>query len=222
MRQLEVVLVALLLLPLALLGTDLPPNVQDSIVRKATGAPKATCGSAMACSVVAAITLSDCRFEPTLNRVVAKATLRLMGTIYYFRGSFRSIAERARDKSVVDQETAIEHEYAFHITPAVNAVASLLTDFEKMTFASVAECMLGGTELSKTVTTAFQSALADTQIAELADGGGSRYRTSRPLAYVDVRTQSTFAPVSTTVQKSKSAMRRSPAESSDSGPVRPQ
>lgn len=178
MRQLNVVTVALLLFPLLLRATDNETEmrewpgarwsrVEDSILRKATLTPRPTCGSSLACSVVGAVVLPDCRFDVLLQRVMAKATLRLMGTIYYFRGAFVSIAERPRDPSVIDRATAIDHEYAYHITPAVNAVTGFLASFENASFPTIAECMLAGSELAKTVSTVFQQTLAETQAREV-------------------------------------------------------
>lgn len=179
MRQLNVVTAALLLFPLVLDAMD-APRVQDSIVRKATLQPRATCGSSLACSVVGAIALPDCRIDDRLQRVTARATLRLIGTIYYFRGTFRSVREKPHDATVVDQATAIDHEYAYHITPAVNAVEALLASFETAPFATLSECISSGSELAKTVTAAFQKALAETQVREkegVPETGGRIART---------------------------------------------
>ena len=184
MRQLKVVAAALLLFPLVVRAMDREsaPRVEDSILRKGTLAPRATCGSSLACSVVGAIVLPDCRFDDLLGRVMAKATLRLMGTIYYFRGAFKSVREKPRDPSVVNQSTAIDHEYAYHITPAVNAVSGLLTAFESESFATVADCVTAGSQLAKSVTSVFQEALAETQVREKEGAAIARGPSRSPTA----------------------------------------
>jgi hypothetical protein len=162
MRQLAI---ALLLFPAVLFAEE--PLVIDAIVRRATPEPRSTCGSTVACSTVAAIASCDCRFDPGANRVMATASLRLLGTIWYFSGPFESIAQRPRDHSVVNQATAIRHEYAFHIVPAVSAVSELVASMQNASFRSIAECVLAGNALAATVHAVFQRTLAETQLQEL-------------------------------------------------------
>lgn len=166
MRQLNVVQLALLLFPALAAALE----TQDSILRKGTAVPRATCGSSIACSAIAAITTCDCRFDPSRNRVIARTTLRLLGTIYYFQGPFASIAQRPRDATVVDRASAIRHEYAYHINPAVDSVTGLLVSLERTSFPTIAECVVAGNELANTVLALFQQALAATQMRERAGG----------------------------------------------------
>jgi hypothetical protein len=143
------------------------PRIRDSIRRQPTLAPRETCGSSVACSVVAAIASCDCS-PAAPNRVLARTTLRLLGTIYYFDGPFASLAKRARDRSVVDSESAIRHEYAYHITPAMLSVAGLLPTVESIVFPSMADCVRAGRELAQSVNTMFRQTLVETQRQEVS------------------------------------------------------
>lgn len=142
------------------------PRVRDFISRKPTLSPHETCGSPMACSIVAAIASCDCRFDTAANGILARTSLRLLGTIYYFQGPFASIAKRPRDRSVVDRATAIRHEYAYHITPAVLSVAGLMADVESRSFPTMADCIRAGRELAQAVTSMFRETLIATQDRE--------------------------------------------------------
>jgi len=154
----------LFLLPAAL--SAIANDLEDSITRKPTLTPHETCGSAMACSVVAALVSCDCRVDAATNHVVAKTTLHLLGTIYYFQGPFGLIAKRARDRSVVDGTTAIAHEYRVHIDPAVASVVALMTHVESVWFGSLDDCALAGRELARTTPALFRDTLIATQREE--------------------------------------------------------
>jgi hypothetical protein len=143
---------------------DRPPD--NRIREVASITPVAICGSRFACSIIMATVSCECHRRESIGDVTANAKLLLAGSIYYFNGPFAVIEYRAVDPTVRDSATAIAHEYAYHINPAINAVAPFLKTLESKGFDSQRECESECRNAAKAVTGLFASTLKQTQDAE--------------------------------------------------------
>jgi RHS repeat-associated protein len=145
-------------------------EIAYSVVTKPTLSPGSICGSPIACSLIGAALTASCKCDANIGRVVAEnVTLRIAGAIYYYNGPFGSISQRATvDRSVVDAQTAIHHEYAFHINQASLEVTRALLAFEAHTYSSTEACQRAVNAMSGMIHRYFAAALEASQRDELA------------------------------------------------------
>ena len=152
-------------------GNSWLAEISDRIVRERTPRTAEVCGSPLACGKVIAATLWQCESTLPRSTFAVRATLRLYGTIYYFDGPYRS-RKPALDRSVVDGESAISHEYTRHIIPAAAAAAGMLDALEAERFPTRSRCEDAARKASGAVTNTFRKELAETQRLELAGRHG--------------------------------------------------
>jgi len=79
---------------------------------------------------------------------------------------FHTRGRVSKDRSVVDTQTAINHEFNQHINPAVNAVTPMITALRDKRFNSQDECTGECDKTSGLVNTQFKKTLANTQQQE--------------------------------------------------------
>lgn len=146
-------------------------EVSDRIERRRTPNTNEACGSPLACSKVIAATLWQCEAESLTSSFVVRGTLNLYGTIYYYNGPFRS-RRTAVDRTVIDADSAVSHEYVWHIIPAISAVNPVLDSLEARRFATRETCETAARQTSRVITARFQTLLAATQQVEVNGGLG--------------------------------------------------
>ena len=156
---------------LAVFSAESPGNswlaqVSDRIDRHRTTHSFEACGSPLACSKVVATTLWQCESVAAMPGYAVRATLRLYGKLYYYDGPYRR-RKPARDRQVVDAESAVVHEYTQHIIPAIAAATPILDLLQSRRFTSRERCQTAAREASEAVTAAFRHELVKTQKREL-------------------------------------------------------
>jgi hypothetical protein len=126
--------------------------------------PSSICGSPFACSLVGAAVACDCRC--TSSGYFADAILIVGGTVYYYNGPFASIKKKPKDPKVKNAQSAITHEFEWHIDLAIDQVAGIVTGLENTPHESLGACRKDCAAVSLQVKAAFAAALRDTQANE--------------------------------------------------------
>ena len=145
----------------------LAPPILDEIIRKPAINLDSICGPTVggACTLIqAALVLCSCDCDGGGFR--AKPQLRIYGTLYYFSGTFPYKGRRPKDTSVINAQTAINHEYGAHIDPAISAVTPLINNLQWRTFNSNKECSDECDKTSTIVNKLFKGTLRSTQESE--------------------------------------------------------
>ena len=145
----------------------LAPPILDEIIRKPATNLDSICGPTVggACTLIqAALVLCSCDCDAGGFR--AKPQLRIYGTLYYFSGTFPYKGRHPKDTSVINAQTAINHEYGAHIDPAISAVTPLINNLQWRTFNSNKECSAECDKTSTIVNKLFKGTLKSTQESE--------------------------------------------------------
>ena len=143
-------------------------TVKDGIVQHRTIGIDNVCGTGTggACTAIkAALVMCSCK-EGCDGRWKASAELRIYGDMYIYSGPWATFPRKPKDKSVVDANSAIAHEYNVHINPAISAVTPQIKNLESMTFGSEAECYRECDKTSAAVNNLFRQTLKATQEQE--------------------------------------------------------
>lgn len=123
--------------------------------------------NAGACASVGAAAFGHCEEERQSNcttKFRAKEILMLFGKVHVYNGQWPYLGRRpGRDKSVVDFNSALAHEFQVHILPAMRAALKILEKLESRQFNTKEQCDAArGAEQLK-ATKAYWSTLAATQ-----------------------------------------------------------
>ena len=118
-----------------------------------------------ACTIRLTAGLScDCRCDGTGWK--AAADLRITGDLFVWNGQWPYHGRQPRDRRVHDAASAITHEYAAHIDPAIMALGPSIKTLEDKKFKSKDDCEAGCKNTSKFVNTLFGAVLGATQKEE--------------------------------------------------------
>jgi RHS repeat-associated protein len=141
-------------------------TVRDNITQRRAVDIDAQCGSSTggACTRVAALVVCTCKCDGANWK--ASAELRIYGQMWIYNGPFPYKRRRPVDRTVVNAETAIAHEYNAHINPSIAAVTPLINALEARTFKSKEECYGACGETSGQVSDLFRRTLRRTQEQE--------------------------------------------------------
>jgi len=100
------------------------------------------------------------------NWRASSVELRLYGEIWITTEQFPYKGRHPVDRSVVDADTALAHEYNFHINPAIASVRSIINAFARRAFRSEQEIKDAYILLVTQVSTRFRHSMRNTQIRE--------------------------------------------------------
>ncbi len=109
----------------------------------------------------------DCNCRCDGNGIKANPTLEITGQMYVSSGLWPYKGRRPVDQSVVDAQSAINHEWNVHLNPAIAGVSPAVSNLENKTFKSVEECQSDCKKTSDFVGHLFSAILFDTQKADL-------------------------------------------------------
>jgi RHS repeat-associated protein len=114
---------------------------------------------------LAAILMCSCKCDNGTDWK-ASAELRIYGEMWITSGRFPYKGRRPRDRTVVDEQTAMAHEWNVHIYPSVTAVGQMIDELEAKTFKSESECKGDCNRTNDRVGRRFREELRHTQEQE--------------------------------------------------------
>jgi RHS repeat-associated protein len=123
-------------------------------------------GTGGACTSATALLMCTCTKDDCAYSWKANAELRLYGDMYIYNGPFSTFPRRPKDRSVVDANTARQHEWNVHLNPAIAAVTPLINALEGKRFTSEADCQADCDKTGTAVTNLFRQTLRSTQQRE--------------------------------------------------------
>jgi RHS repeat-associated protein len=109
----------------------------------------------------------ECNCHCNGEDIKANPTLVITGQMYVSSGLWPYKGRHPVDKSVVDAQSAIGHEWNVHLNPAIAGVSSAVSNLENKNFTSVGECQSDCQKTSDCVGHLFGAILHDTQSADL-------------------------------------------------------
>jgi RHS repeat-associated protein len=139
-------------------------TVHKTISYAPTSSPSSICGSPFACSKVGVALTCTCSCSSA--GYFAKADLYVGGTVYYFNGPFQSIKQKPKDSSVKDAESAIHHEFAWHIDPALDEIDGTIIGLELTPHPNKESCIADCKSVNTQIIARFATSLAITQANE--------------------------------------------------------
>jgi RHS repeat-associated protein len=139
-------------------------TVTKNFKTKALSSPEQICGSTYACTLLGAAVGCSCSCTGDAWR--ASISVLLTGTIYHFNGNFGSLKKKPKDPSVKDASSAIAHEHAFHIDPALKGIDEMLRGVEETWYVSKEDCQSECAKVSKDARDLFFKTLQKTQADE--------------------------------------------------------
>jgi RHS repeat-associated protein len=123
-------------------------------------------GTGGACTSATALLMCTCTKDECSDTWKAHAELRLYGDMYIYNGPWSTFPRRPKDRSVVDANSARNHENNVHINPAIAAVTPLINALEGQSFNSEADCKADCDKTGTAVTNLFRQTLRSTQQQE--------------------------------------------------------
>ena len=148
-------------------------TIADNISRHSTLGIDQVCGSRTggACTLITGVVVVS-RCQQSGTGIIAMPELRIYGDMYVYSGPFTTLRRTPTDRTVVDAQSAINHEYNVHINPAIASVAPLINSLAARAFDSVGQCQMETSAVSTVVGIAFTNTLIATQQQELSGGRG--------------------------------------------------
>ena len=127
--------------------------------------PQCSANNAGACTSATALTVTTTATNGTEWRA-RNVDLRIYGEMWISTGPFPYRGREPVDRTVVDSETARDHEYNAHINVAIDAVRPVINEFLGQTFRTEREFRAAADRTSNRVSERFRNTLRQTQNRE--------------------------------------------------------